>query len=174
MRALTGNNVHLRALEPEDLEFLYEIENDSTFWEVSSTETPYSKYILQQYLANAHLDIYEAKQLRLVIAINKSDEPIGLIDLFDFNPQHKRAGIGILLLENEQQKGYASEALELLIDYSFKNLNLHQLFANITKDNKKSTKLFKKYHFKEVGIKKEWIFMEGEFKDEVLYQLVNS
>ena len=105
MRALTGNNVHLRALEPEDLEFLYEIENDSTFWEVSSTETPYSKYILQQYLANAHLDIYEAKQLRLVIGINKSDKPIGLIDLFDFNPQHKRAGVGILLLENEQQKG---------------------------------------------------------------------
>ncbi|MDY7393732.1 GNAT family protein [Aureibaculum sp. 2210JD6-5] len=174
MQALFGNNTHLRALEPEDLDFLYAVENDASFWEVSSTQTPYSKNILKRYLANAHQDIYEAKQLRLVIAENKSNKTVGLIDLFDFNPQHKRAGIGILILENEQQKGFASEALELLIDYSFNKLNLHQLFANITTDNKKSIKLFKKHNFVKVGIKKEWIFTEGNFKDEVLFQLLNS
>ena len=174
MQALTGNSIHLRALEPEDLDFLYAVENDLAFWEVSSTQTPYSKHILEQYLANAHQDIYEAKQLRMVIANNKSSKPVGLIDLFEFNPQHKRAGIGILILKNEQQKGYASEALQLLIDYSFSKLNLHQLFANISSDNRKSTQLFKKHNFKEVGIKKDWIFNEGEFKDEILYQLLKN
>ncbi|RPE00904.1 N-acetyltransferase [Aureibaculum marinum] len=173
MQALTGNNVYLRALEPEDLEFLYAVENDLSFWEVSSTETPYSKHVLRLYLENAHLDIYEAKQLRLVIAESKSQKPIGLIDLFDYNPKHKRAGVGILLIEGEQQKGYGSEALKLLIEYSFRHLNIHQLFANITMDNEKSLNLFKKHNFIEVGVKKDWIFIEGKYKDEGLFQLIN-
>lgn len=174
MRALTGNSIHLRALEPEDLDFLFAIENDADFWEVSSTQKPYSKHILQQYLANAHQDVYQAKQLRLVITHNKTGTPVGFIDLFDFNPQHKRAGIGILVLQNEQQKGFASEALELLIGYGFNTLCLHQLYANITTDNKRSIKLFKKHNFNEIGIKKDWILTHGKYKDEALYQLLNE
>lgn len=174
MTTLTGNNISLRALEKEDLDFLYTIENDVSIWEISSTITPYSKHILKQYLANAHQDIYEAKQLRLVIAENVSKKPVGLIDLFDFNPQHKRAGIGILIVKNEQQKGYANEALQLLINYCFTYLDLHQLFANITTDNLKSIKLFKKFNFIEVGIKKDWIFANGKYKDEALYQLLKK
>lgn len=174
MKALSGKKIHLRALEPEDLDFLYTIENNESFWEVSSTQTPFSRFILEQYIVNSHQDIYEAKQLRLIIADNTSKGSVGMIDLFEYNPQHKRAGIGILIIENEQNKGYASEALELLIDYSFNQLNLHQIFANITADNIKSLQLFKKYNFKKIGIKKDWLFSKGVFKDEVLFQLLNK
>jgi len=174
MQALTGKHIHLRALEPDDLDFLYTVENNESFWEVSSTQTPYSRFILEQYLANAHQDIYEAKQLRLIIAENISNKSVGIIDLFEYNPQHKRAGIGILIIENEQNKGFASETLKILIDYSFNQLNLHQLFANITSDNVKSLDLFKKIGFKKIGIKKEWIFSNGSFKDEISFQLLNK
>lgn len=174
MQALTGKHIHLRALEPDDLDFLYAIENNESFWEVSSTQAPYSRFVLEQYLANAHQDIYEAKQLRLVIVENTTNACVGIIDLFEYNPQHKRAGIGILIIENEQNKGFASEALKLLIDYSFNKLNLHQLFANITTDNIKSLDLFAKHGFKKVGVKKEWIFSKGSFKDEILFQLLNK
>ncbi|HHC79782.1 MAG TPA: N-acetyltransferase [Flavobacteriia bacterium] len=173
MQALTGQNIHLRALEPSDIDFLFSIENDESFWEVSATQTPFSRFILEQYIASAHQDIYEVKQLRLIIANNVTGENIGMIDLFDFVPQHRRAGIGILVVESEQGKGYASEALQLLIGYGFKQLNLHQLFANITADNTKSLALFKKHNFTKVGVKKEWIFSKGTFKDEVLFQLIN-
>ena len=71
---LKGQNIHLRALEPEDLDFLYEIENNESIWEVSNTQTPYSKWVLKQYLENAHQDIYEAKQLRLVIVLSETNE----------------------------------------------------------------------------------------------------
>ena len=174
MQALSGKKIHLRALEPEDLDFLYAIENNESFWEVSSTQTPFSRYILEQYIVNSHLDIYEAKQLRLIIVDNTTYKSVGMIDLFDFNPQHKRAGIGILIIDREQHKGFASEALELLIDYSFNQLNLHQLFANITIDNFRSLELFKKFNFVKIGVKKEWLFSKGVFKDEVLFQLVNK
>ena len=169
---LTSSKIKLRALEPEDLDFLYQIENNSSFWEVSHTQTPFSKFILKQYIENVHLDIYEAKQVRFIIEENTSKKAIGTIDIFDFNPQHKRAGIGVLIHPNFQEKGYATEALSILIQYCFSSLNLHQLYANITSDNSKSIQLFTKYNFTKVGVKKDWIFSKGKFKDEVLYQLI--
>ncbi|MDP4600235.1 MAG: GNAT family N-acetyltransferase, partial [Polaribacter sp.] len=165
MQTLQGNFIKLRALEPEDLEFLFQIENNEIFWEVSHTQTPFSKFVLKNYLENAHLDIYETKQLRLIIEEKSNANKVGMIDLFDFNPQHKRAGIGILIHPDSQQKGFASEALSILIQYAFTHLHLHQLFANILTDNEKSLQLFMKYSFKKVGIKKEWIFSEGKMKD---------
>lgn len=172
MQNLEGTNINLRALEPEDLDFLFNVENNESFWEISHTQTPFSKFILRQYLENAHLDIFEAKQLRLLIEDKSTKRQLGMIDVFDFNPQHKRAGVGILIHPDFQQNGYASDALSVLINYTFSHLNLHQLYANITADNSKSISLFTKHKFEKVGVKKEWILSEGKFKDEILFQLI--
>lgn len=174
MKFLQNKKVKLRALEKEDLEFLFEIENNESFWEVSGTLSPFSKDILKQYLSNAHQDIFEAKQLRLVIIDSSSNENIGLVDLFDFNPQHRRAGIGILILKKYQNTGYASETLQLFINYAFNTLNIHQIYANIPTDNEPSMNLFNKMQFQCIGTKKDWVISNGEFKDVNLYQLINS
>jgi diamine N-acetyltransferase len=171
---LNGSKINLRALEPEDLEFLYQIENNESFWEISHTQAPFSKFILKQYLENAHLDIYEAKQVRLLIEETSTRKQVGMIDLFDYNPMHKRAGIGILIHPEFQKQGFASEALAILIKYTFTYLNVHQLYANITSGNTKSISLFDKHNFKKVGVKKDWILSEGKFKDEVLFQLIKD
>lgn len=173
MQTLHGKKIRLRAIEPEDLEFLFSIENNESFWEVSHTQAPFSKFLLKKYIANCHLDIYESKQLRLLVE-DIQNNPVGLIDLFDFNPQHKRAGIGIVIASKYQNNGYASEALELLINYSFLHLQLHQLYANITSDNSSSIVLFEKKSFKKIGVKKDWILSKGIFKNEVLFQLINE
>jgi len=174
MITLKGINIYLRALEPEDLEFVYAIENDEVIWEVSNTQTPYSKFLIRQYLENAHQDIYEAKQLRLAICKNDSDTAIGLIDLFDFDPRNKRAGIGIVIQnQKERSKGFGKEALELLIDFSFTQLQLHQLFANIGVDNDSSLNLFATFGFQKIGIKKDWLYTNNSFKDEAIFQLLN-
>ncbi|MEZ4853813.1 GNAT family N-acetyltransferase [Flavobacterium sp.] len=171
---LKGKNIYLRALEPEDLEFIYAIENDESVWEVSHTQTPYSRYLIRQYLENAHQDIYEAKQLRLAICLNNSHNVIGLIDLFDFDPQHNRAGIGILIHQFQNRgNGIGSEALHLLIEYSFSSLQLHQLYANISTDNQISLQLFTKFGFQEIGTKKQWNKINNVYKDEILLQLIN-
>jgi len=174
MQVLQGTHIHLRAIEPEDIDFLFKTENDSSFWEVSSTQTPFSRHLLEQYIANAHLDIYTAKQLRLMIVENDSNQRVGMIDLFDFSPQHRRAGVGIMIIKPAQQKGYASAALALLVSYCFSTLQLHQLFANITIDNQHSLALFEKQAFITVGIKKEWIHSNDTYKDEILLQRINS
>ncbi len=175
MTTLKGNNIYLRALEPEDLAFIYTIENDENIWEVSNTQTPYSKFLIRQYLENAHQDIYEAKQLRLAICENQNKETIGLIDLFDFDPKNNRAGIGIVIQENKNRsKGYGKEALELLINYSFTFLNLHQLFANIGSENEISKKLFTTFGFQKNGTKKDWVLVNNTYQDEEIYQLINA
>ncbi|MCF8715773.1 GNAT family N-acetyltransferase [Joostella atrarenae] len=174
MITLSGNTIYLRALEAEDLDFLYALENDEKIWEVSETLTPYSKYILKEYLANSHRDIFEVKQLRLVIS-DYNNNILGLIDLFDFNPKNKRAGVGIVVLEEgNRNRGVGREALSLLIDYAFKHLDLHQLYANISENNKPSIHLFSNLGFERVGVKKDWNYTSGEFHDEILYQKINK
>src|SRR5690625_5998451 len=88
INTLEGEKIFLRALEPMDLDYLYKVENNEAIWEVSNTHAPFSRFILSQYLENAHLDIYEAKQLRMVICVNETKETIGFVDLLDFEPSH--------------------------------------------------------------------------------------
>jgi diamine N-acetyltransferase len=173
MSVLKGIHCYLRGLEPEDLEFLFSTENNESFWEISNTQTPYTKYILRKYIENSHQDIYEAKQFRFVIC-NNEDVPIGMIDLFNFNPQHHRVGLGLLIIEEQQGKGYGQEALEILINYVFSHLKVHQIYANIMGDNQTSIKLFEKFGFKRAGIKRDWIHSDASYKDELLYQLIKE
>ncbi|WP_283637453.1 GNAT family N-acetyltransferase [Aquaticitalea lipolytica] len=174
MITLKGEHIYLRALEPEDLEFIHEIENNEDIWEISNTQTPYSKYLIKQYLENAHKDIFEVKQLRLVIS-SYTNEALGMIDLFDFDFKNSRAGIGVLVKDSiNRKKGFGKEALQLLINYSFKHLNLHQLYCNISEDNQASIKLFTSQGFNEIGLKKDWNFTNDNFKNEYLFQLIKK
>jgi diamine N-acetyltransferase len=175
MVTLQGKNSYLRALEPEDLEFIYRIENDENIWELSNTQTPYSKFLIRQYLENAHQDIYEAKQLRLAICKNDTFEAIGLIDLFDFDPRNQRAGIGIIIQNDvDRNNGFGKEALGLVIEYAFQQLQLHQLFANIGVENTASLALFTTFGFEKTGVKKDWNFTNNRFHDEAFFQLIKK
>ena len=174
MITLQGEHIFLRALEPEDLTFIHDVENDERIWEISNTNTPYSKYLIKQYLEHSHKDIYEVKQLRLIIS-NYENEVLGMIDVFDFNPKNRRAGIGILIKqEAHREKGYGKEALNLLIDYCFTHLDLHQLYCNISETNKASINLFTNRGFQKIGLKKDWNLIHGAFKNEYIYQLINT
>jgi len=175
MITLKGENIYLRALEPNDLEFIFAMENDESIWNVSNTNTPYSRFLVRQYLENAHQDIYEAKQLRLAICQDEDFPAIGLIDLFEFDPKNNRAGVGIVIQKEENKRqSVGSEALELLINYAFYNLNLHQLYANIGVENTASVALFTKFGFKKIGIKKDWILFHNHYQDEAMFQLINK
>ena len=174
MKLLKGTSVLIRALEPEDLDFLYEIENDTEIWEISGTLAPYSRNVLREYLKNSHRDIYEVKQLRLAIC-DLEGNCQGLVDLYDFDPKNRRAGIGIVISSVlSRNKGYGSEVLELICEYAFGVLDLHQLYAGVGSENKPSLHLFKKLGFDQTGVKKEWIRTKSGFEDEVFMQKIRE
>ena len=168
-------NIKLRALEPEDLEILYEWENNCAYWVISNTITPFSRYTLKKYLENSHQNIYETGQLRLMIEHIDDKITIGTIDIYDYDPFHKRAGIGILIAnESYRKKGYASMSLSYLIQYCFKTLQLHQLYCNIMADNLESIDLFTHHAFVRIGIKKDWILTSEGYQDEYMFQLIEK
>lgn len=175
MNILENRQVRLRALEASDIDILYEWENNCKIWEVSNTLVPFSRFVLRKYLESSHHDIYETKQLRLVIENKEDNQPIGLIDLFDFDPFHRRAGIGVLINDNENRgKGYASQALECFINYAFQLLKLHVLYCNVPANNESSIKLFEKFDFQQCAVKKSWLRTLTGWQDEVMFQLINE
>ncbi len=170
---LQNELLNLRALEPTDLELLFNWENNTDIWNVSNTLAPFSKYILHQYIENSHRDLFESKQLRLIIELkdNLTNEPIGTIDLFDIDFYHKRAGIGILIAEaKNRNKGYALTALKILHNYCYKHLALSQLYCNIDDDNHPSLQLFEKAGYKITGTRKMWKKTPTGWKDVFFLQ----
>lgn len=153
---LKSHSISLRSVEPSDTNFLFIIENDITNWHVSLTQTPFSKFVLDEFVNLAHNDIYTNKQLRLVIQKNETLEPVGIIDLFEFNPQHARSGLGIFISEKFRNNNFAFESIELIKQYCFDILHLKQIYVDVSENNLASLSLFEKASFYRCGIKKSW------------------
>lgn len=173
MTTLKGNKVVLRAVEPSDSNIIFEWENNEQNWQLSNTLSPFSMHTIEQYIEIADRDIYENKQLRLMIDDLSSDKTIGSIDLFEFDPYHLRAGVGILINDiSDRRKGFASESLELLIGYCKNHLALKQLFCSIGEKNKSSIQLFESKGFTRTGVKKQWQRISvDQWGDIYFYQL---
>jgi diamine N-acetyltransferase len=178
MIPLKGENIRLRAVEPSDLDAFYQWENDPDNWLISNTIAPFSKHVLEKYIARSHLDIYEARQLRLMIERMEpapgEEKLIGTIDLFDFDPVNLRAGIGILIAKKEDRmKGLATESLSVLMDYAFNRLHLHQVYCNVSEDNEASLRLFRKSGFRDIGLKLDWVRKDRDWQNVILLQKLN-
>ena len=164
-------NAHftLRAMEPEDLEILYQIENDQELWVVGTANVPYSRYALNNYVMCAANDIYADKQVRLVIE-NKENKVVGLLDILNFDPRHLRAEIGIVVLKEYRGRGYGDHALQRAIEYGRDFLHIHQLYAIVDVTNTASVQLFKKVGFTQTTSVKEWIFDGNDYHDAFFMQ----
>ena len=160
----------LRALEPNDLEMVYDIENDKSLWVYSNTTSPFSRHTLKKFIENSHLDIIEHKQLRLVIA--DDDNSYGFIDLYDYDFINRRVGLGIIIFKKYRSKGIGLISLQLTEDFLLEHVPIHQVYANISSSNKESISLFEKSDFVNVGLKKDWIFYNNQFNDELLFQKI--
>ena len=171
---LENDKIVLRAPDLSDLDLLFNWENQVKLWYLSNTLLPFSRFDLEQFILQGNHDIYADKQFRFMIADKSNNEVLGCVDIFDFDAHHERAGLGILIDEKYRNKGWASESLELIIDYAFKQLKLHQLYCNILSSNSESLNLFKKKHFSKIGVKQDWVFIEGEYHDEILLQLIRK
>ena len=162
--------VRLRAIEPEDLDTLYKIENDRTLWRIGPTNVPYSRFALHQYIEDSTSDIYIDKQVRLMID-NEDGETVGIIDLMNFSPQHKRAEAGIVIMVPFRRQGYGTAALSELIVYAKEVLHLHQLYIVVSLENSESVRLFTAQGFCQTAVLTDWLFDGKEYQDAYLMQL---
>lgn len=167
---IEGNLCVLRALEPEDLDAMYGWENDTDSWRVSGTLAPFSRHVLSRLIDEQQFDIYATRQMRLVIESRETGERIGAVDLFEFDPQNLRAGVGIIITPPYRKQGFALDALKALERYVHDILRLHQLWCSVGADNEASFKLFRKAGYVECGCRKEWLLTTSGAVDEILMQ----
>ncbi len=169
---LTGKHVSLRAIEPEDLEILYTLENDTNIWDISSIHVPYSRYTLKQFIAKGTHDIYTDRQLRLMIESVEDGTVAGIVDLIEFNPYHHRAEIGIVLARDYRKQGIGTEVLQLIERYAVRYLQLKQIYAYVSSRNEASVKLFQKAGYQPTATLKQWIYQDKEYIDVIFYQKI--
>lgn len=168
-------NIHddilmLRALEPTDLDVLYRWENDADMWHTSATITPYSRKQLWDYIDTYDGDIFRTRQLRLMIEEISTNNIVGTVDLYDFDPINNRAMVGILIDKAFRNKGYGVKSMKLLENYCNKNIGLNQLIAIVAIDNEMSFRLFKSLGYETVGVLKWWLKRGSEYKNAMLLQ----
>ncbi|MDR1369091.1 MAG: GNAT family N-acetyltransferase [Dysgonamonadaceae bacterium] len=173
MALLENDLIRLRALEPEDLDALFRWENDSDLWAYGSALAPYSKFALREYISEARHDIFQSRQLRLMIVLKENDSTAGAIDLYDFDPMNLRAGVGILLDSAHRGKGLGFHVLKLLEDYAFNFLFLKQLYAYIPQKNTASMKLFTRCGYKQTACLNQWLKCGDHFENVNVLQLIN-
>jgi len=169
MDFLENDRILLRAVEPEDLEVLYRWENDSSIWIAGNTRAPYSRFQLKQYIANLSSDIYESKQLRLMIVDKESNTTVGTVDLFDFDIHHSRIALGLYVSSENQGQGFAKCSLKLIENYVFNFLKINQLYVQIAKSNIASRKIFEK-EYELHGELKNWVKTPNGFDDILTFQ----
>jgi len=165
------SEIRLMALEPDDINLLFKLENDRNLWHVSNTYVPFSKTTLSAYLDQAATnDITLAGQYRFGIKLK--EETIGCVDLYNYDAINSRAGVGVIVCSDSRGRGFAKSALMHLIDYAKQHLFLHQLYAEIPVSNTHSIKLFESCGFQQSAQLKDWIRHVDGFEDQLTYQLV--
>ena len=163
----TDTPIQLRAIEPEDLDLLYRIENDQRLWNVGTTNVPYSRYTLHDYIATSSNDIYADRQVRLIVETT-AHEPVGMADLMHFDPRHLRAEVGIVIMDAQRRKGYATAAVNELCHYALDILHLHQLYAVVAADNTPALQLFRQTAFQPISTLTDWLFDGHIYCDAIL------
>lgn len=169
---MTSNpKITLRAIEPEDLDLLYQIENDRSMWNVSATNVPYSRYTLHEYIANSTGDIYVDHQVRMMIE-NEDRQVVGIVDLVNFDPANRRAELGLIIVEPYRKSGYAQATVEAICDYAVRVLHLSQIYAFIDADNLPCITLFRKLHWQESARLRKWLFDGVDYHDAIVMQML--
>ena len=167
---LENENIRLRAVEPEDLDRLYAWENNTQLWDVGNTRNPYSRYVLKQYIVDSDKDIYESKQLRLMMVSVQTSETVGTVDLFDFDIHNSRIALGLFVDAAYQGKGFARESLHLIEEYVFTYLKINQLYCHISENNTASMRMFEQEKYEKTGWLKDWIKTATGFENIVVFQ----
>ncbi len=159
--------IRLRKIEPTDLPYLYQWENDAQMWADSDTHNPLSQSDLRDYIACSTGDIYRDGQLRLMI--EEEGACMGCIDLFDFDPRNRKAAIGMYIAPYARGKGIGVQSVKLLEEYAFNFLHLRMLYAIIATTNIVCSNIYKKEGYEPSSILRAWTLED----DAILWQKIN-
>lgn len=140
----------------------------------------YARNILPQTIEDAktYLEGQEEKNRTIIsfeIWHRNDKKTIGDVELFDINWFDSKAYIGLMIGEPEYWgQGVGTEAIELITNYGFKELNLNKLYAIVFAPNRASCRCFEKNNYKREALLSQDVFIDGEFLDTYLYSILKE
>ena len=165
-----GEKTVLRAIEPSDNAPLLELINDPNTEKMLGgssfpvSETAQAKWICDQM---GRTDV-----LRCIVADKATPKQgIGTVILSDIDRKNGNAQVHLKLSQAGRGKGYGTDALKAVVDYAFRQLRLHCVYAHILEYNEPSQKLFRKCGFQKEGILRNRVFKDGTYIDLISYSI---
>lgn len=159
--------IRLRAVEPEDVDFMLECESDPSACKWSDYTAPLSRQQLLTYALTYDADAFSAGQLRL-IAVSGEGEMVGIVDFYDISAKDSKAKIGLTINPRQRRRGYGKQALLAAIDYARNILGLNQLTSKVSTQNSEALRLFVEVGFRQVAILPDWHRIGSDFHDFAL------
>ena len=171
---LQGKRVCLRAPTPADADALFTLFADPEvmrYW----SRPPMTARAEAEGLIGEILDGFAQRTVvNWMVASRQDDALIGTCALFRVDARHRRAEIGYSLRRDHWGRGFAAEAVSLMLDWSFRTLGLHRIEADIDPRNDGSRRLLERLGFASEGLLRERYFVGDEISDTELFGLLAS
>jgi [ribosomal protein S5]-alanine N-acetyltransferase len=119
-------------------------------------------------------EVEQGEEITWAIVLKETNKLIGTCCLGDFDEYARRSEIGYSIIQSQWGKGYATEAVEVVIDFGFNNMNLNRIEATITPGNSGSVRVLKKLNFNQEGIVRERDFIKGKLEDGIIMALLKK
>ena len=168
-----GKKVILRAMEPEDSDLIKDMFNDPEMENlVIGWAFPVSNYAQHQWLAKNYGD---QLNFRFVIE-TKQDGPVGIATLTGIDWKNRRATHGIKLSNyiERSEKGIGTDAVMAIMRYAFDELGLNRIDGSYFDFNKASENLYKKCGWVDEGVRREYVYKNGKFRDLTIFGILAS
>lgn len=165
---MEGEEIELRPVEKEDIEFLRDGVNNPEVRKHIGNTRPQNLENEEDFFEN----VVESDDVHLLIC--RENQPMGIVSLEEKEEPANIAELGIWLHPKYHGEGYGTEAVELILEHGFRQLNYYKLFARAHADNQASKKLWKKHGFEREGEFREHVLVEGERKDVIYYGLLRG
>lgn len=174
---LAGRNIDLKVLTPEDAEeVLNYYERNKTYLEPFEPSRNNEFYTIEgqrEGLSDSYKQYLNGTSVNF--GIYEKNSIIGKIQLTNIvRGVFKNSFVGYSIDEKEQGKGYMKEALQLVLEYAFDDMELHRVEATTLVDNEKSQRVLKKCGFKEIGVSQKYLYINGKWRDHRIFYKINE
>lgn len=168
---IEGKLIRLRAVEKKDLKQLMNWRNDPDVKKFTREYRVLSMQNQTQWLESLARD----KNTIMFVVETKKEKLIGCTGLTYIDWKNRRAEVSIYIGDKKHKgKGYGTDTLRTLMEYGFKELNLHMLFGEIFEYNKANIRLFEKCGFKKDAVLRHRLYRDGKYWDSLFYSILDK
>lgn len=170
-KKLIGKKCYLSPAEPEDGDLIARWYNDG---EISAAESNVYMALSAGQVRERVQTMIDGGDTSFIVVDLATDRPVGMVDL-EANLVFGNATLGIVIGEKEiWGRGYAREAILLILDFAFNALNLHNVMLGVYAFNTRAVRLYRSIGFKEIGRKREYMLMAGQRVDMIMMDILST